>query len=129
VNTFLWYLELSALGNLDGLDGLVAGTLGHVLNLVDDLVALKDLAEDDVAAIEPAGDDGGNEELAPIGVLILTISSWVVVAWRIPYLSAVGHAEKTLAGVLQLEVLIWELCAVDGLAASTVTFGKITARG
>jgi hypothetical protein len=35
-------------------------------------------------------------------------------------LSRVGHAEETLAGVLELEVLIGELCAVDGLAAGTV---------
>jgi hypothetical protein len=66
VNTFLGYLELTALGNLDGLDGLVAAALGDVLNLVDNLVALKDLAEDDVAAIEPAGDDGSNEELGAV---------------------------------------------------------------
>jgi hypothetical protein len=63
VYTFLGHLELSALGNLDGLYGLVTRALGHVLNLVDDLVAFKNLAEDDVAAIEPAGDNGGNEEL------------------------------------------------------------------
>jgi hypothetical protein len=69
VNTFLGNLELSALGNLDGLDWLVAGALGHVLDLVYDLVALKDLAEDDVAAIEPAGDNGGDEELRTVCIL------------------------------------------------------------
>jgi hypothetical protein len=63
VNTFRWDLELSALGNLDCLDRLVAGTLGDVLDLVNDIIALKDLAEDNVAAVEPAGDDGGDEEL------------------------------------------------------------------
>lgn len=63
MNTFLWYLELSALGDLDSLDGLVAGSLGDVLDLLDDLVALEDLAENDVATIEPASDDGGDEEL------------------------------------------------------------------
>lgn len=63
VNTFRWDLELSALGNLDRLDRLVAGSLGDVLDLLDDIVALEDLAEDDVAAVEPAGDDGGDEEL------------------------------------------------------------------
>jgi hypothetical protein len=68
VYTFLGHLELSALGNLDRLDRLVASALGHVLNLVDNLVALKNLAKDDVAAIEPAGDDGGNEELGTVGV-------------------------------------------------------------
>ena len=63
VNTFRWDLELSALGNLDCLDGLIAGALGHVLNLLNDVIALEDFAKDDVAAVEPAGDDGGNEEL------------------------------------------------------------------
>ena len=69
VNTFRWNLELSALGNLDRLDGLVAGRLGRLLDLLNDLVALEDLAEDDVAAIEPAGDDSGDEELGAVGVL------------------------------------------------------------
>jgi hypothetical protein len=63
VNTFRWHLELSALGDLDRLDGLVARSLGHVLDLLDNVVSLEDLAEDNVAAVEPAGDDGGNEEL------------------------------------------------------------------
>ena len=34
--------------------------------------------------------------------------------------AGVGHGEKTRAGVLDLEVLIGELLAVDGLAASTL---------
>lgn len=63
VNTFRWDLELSALGNLDCLDRLVARALGDVLDLLDDVVALEDFTEDDVAAVEPAGDDGGDEEL------------------------------------------------------------------
>ena len=104
MNTFRWHLELSALGDLDSLGRLVARALGDVLDLRDDLVALEDLAEDDVAAIEPAGDGSGDEELGAVGVL-----------------AAVGHAHETLAGVLELEVLIGELGAVDGLAASTLS--------
>jgi hypothetical protein len=72
VNTFRWHLELSALGDLDRLDGLVARGLGHLLDLLDDIVAVEDLTEDDVAAVEPAGDDGGDEELGAVGVL----SAW-----------------------------------------------------
>lgn len=45
------------------LDGLVTASSGVRLNLLDDIHALKDLAENDVAAVEPRGDDGGNEEL------------------------------------------------------------------
>jgi hypothetical protein len=69
VNTFRWHLELAALGYLDRLDGLVACALGHVLNLVHDLVALEDLSENDMAAIEPAGDDGGDEKLGAVAMV------------------------------------------------------------
>jgi hypothetical protein len=111
VNTFRWHLELSALGDLDSLGRLIARSLGDVLDLGDNLVALEDLAEDDVAAIEPAGDGGGDEELGAVGVL-----------------AAVGHAHETLAGVLELEVLIRELGAVDRLAARTVALREIPVR-
>ncbi|KAI9158783.1 hypothetical protein HJFPF1_06781 [Paramyrothecium foliicola] len=55
VNTFRRDLELSALGNLDRLNGFVAGQGLGVLNLVNEFVALEDLAEDNVSAIEPPG--------------------------------------------------------------------------
>jgi hypothetical protein len=100
MNTFLGHLELSALGHLDRLNRFVAGALGHVLDLVDNLVSLENLAEDDVAAIEPASYDGGN--------------------------ARVGHAEETLAGVLELEVLIGEFGAIDGLSAGTVMSREVT---
>lgn len=61
--------KLSTVGDLDHLHGLVAGALGHVLDLVDDLVALEDFTEHNVAAIEPAGNDGGDKELGAVGVL------------------------------------------------------------
>jgi hypothetical protein len=37
----------------------------------------------------------------------------------------VGHAEKTLAGVLELEVLIRELLAIDRFTASAITFCEV----
>lgn len=52
MNTFRGDLQLSALGNLDRLDGLVRLGL-DLLDLLDDVEALEDLAEDDVTAIEP----------------------------------------------------------------------------
>jgi len=67
--TFFRHLELAALGDLDRLGRLVARALGHVLDLVDDLEALEDLAEDNVLAVEPGGDGGGDEELGAVGVL------------------------------------------------------------
>jgi hypothetical protein len=111
VNTFLWNLELSALGDLDRLDWLVARSLRDALNLVHDLIALEHFAKDHMAAIQPAGDNRSDEELTAVRVL-----------------ARVGHAEKTFASVLELEVFIGELCAVDGLAAGTVATGEITTR-
>jgi hypothetical protein len=66
VNTFLGDLQLSALGDLDGLHRLVARALGNGLDLVDHLVALENFAEDNVAAIEPAGDDSGDKKLGAV---------------------------------------------------------------
>ena len=53
VDTFRRHLKLAALGDLDRLGRLVARALLTVLDLLHDVVALQDLAEDDVAAVEP----------------------------------------------------------------------------
>lgn len=116
MDTFFGDLQLAGLGDLDRLLGLVTRLGLDVLDLLDDIVALEDLAEDDVAAIEPAAGDllakapfkvfsdrfnvrsnnSGDEELGAVGVL-----------------SGVGHGENALLGVLELEVLIGKLFAVD----------------
>lgn len=49
--------------------------------------------------MNPRSRDGRDEELRSVGVL-----------------AGVGHAEQTLAGVTDLEVLILELVTVDRLA-------------
>ncbi len=54
MNTFRGDLQLAALGDLDDLDGLVTRGGGVGLDLLHNFVALENLAEDDVAAIEPA---------------------------------------------------------------------------
>lgn len=54
MNTFFGHRQLSALGDLDRLLGLVTRVLLDVLDLLDNVVALEDLAEDDVLAIQPA---------------------------------------------------------------------------
>jgi len=48
----------------------LAGTAASGLESIDDIQRLlvSNLAEDDVLAIEPAGDDRGNEELGAVGV-------------------------------------------------------------
>lgn len=53
MDTFRGNLELAALGNLDGHGGSIARTGLGVLDRLDDIVALEDLAENDVLAIEP----------------------------------------------------------------------------
>jgi hypothetical protein len=52
MNTFRGHLQLSALGDLDGLDGSVGLGL-DLLDLLNDIKALEDFAEDDVTPIEP----------------------------------------------------------------------------
>lgn len=63
-----------------------------------------------MSVIEPAGNDSCDEELGSIGVL-----------------SGIGHGEESRLVVLELKVLIWKTLAIDGLAASAVTLGEITA--
>ena len=41
--------------------------------------------------------------------------------------SSNGHAQDSRSGVLQLEVLVFELVAVDGLASSSVVVGEVSA--
>lgn len=90
VATFLWFtfhLQFTTLDNLDLLSGSVIAALGNILNLLDDIVALKDFAKDNVHSIEPAektyvsarfrpklnveylrSGNSGNEELGSVGV-------------------------------------------------------------
>lgn len=42
-------------------------------------------------------------------------------------LARVGHGQQSLLGVLQLEVLVGELVAVNALSASTIALGEVTA--
>ena len=88
---------------------LTSGVGTLALDLLDEVLALNDLAEDDVLAVEPRGDDGGDEELGSVGVG-----------------SGVGHRQEEGLVVLELEVLVGELVAVDGLSTSAVVVGELT---
>jgi hypothetical protein len=83
----------------------LAGVAASGLNGLNNPHALfvSNLAEDDVLAIQPGSDNGCNEELGAVGV------------W-----AGVGHGEETWLGVLDLEVLVLELLAVDGLSTSAL---------
>ena len=74
MDTFFWYWEFSALCDLDGDSRAVAGLLGDVFDLFDDIVALEDFAEDDVLAIEMAVQELA---LVPYG-----IEGWLTLGWR-----------------------------------------------
>lgn len=54
------------------------------------------MAEEMPVIVDLRGNDGSDEELGAVGVG-----------------AGVGHGEKTLLGVLELEVLVLELVAVD----------------
>lgn len=57
-------LNLARLDNFDSLQRLISRTLCNVLNLIDDfIIALNYLPEDNMFAIEPGGNCGGDEEL------------------------------------------------------------------
>lgn len=74
MNTFRGNLQFTTLGDLDRLCRLVSRTLGDVLDSVDHLVTLKDLAKDNVAAIEPRGNNGGDEELGTVRVYVRLVT-------------------------------------------------------
>jgi hypothetical protein len=72
MDTFFCHWQLSALGNLDVLVGLVAGTLWHVLNLLNDFVALEYFPEDDMFTVKPSvscqNDDRSSKKRTTHGV-------------------------------------------------------------
>lgn len=119
-------------GLLAILDGTAGGT--GSLDGLDDLEGLivGNLAENDVAAVQPRGHDGGDEELGAVAVsrLLARIQheAQLGATWEddIRVGAGVGHGQQTRAGVLDLEVLIGELLAVDGLATSAVATGEVT---
>merc|ERR1740117_54056 len=90
-------LRLSA-GGADGFD------------CCHDIHALNNLSEHNVAAVEPRGLHSGEEELGAIGVR-----------------ASVRHAKDTSASVLEFEILVSELRAVNALTASAVAAGEVTA--
>jgi len=100
---------LSAVGDGDWF-GSLAGLTAERLNLLDDVHALDDGAEHDVLVVQPARLDRADEELRAVGVG-----------------SGVGHGQSTWSLMLEGEVLILELLAVNRLAASAVVVGEVAA--
>mmetsp|Transcript_68676 Transcript_68676/g.204355 ORF Transcript_68676/g.204355 Transcript_68676/m.204355 type:complete len:200 (+) Transcript_68676:146-745(+) len=78
------------------------------LNLLHNVHAIRDRPEDNMFAIQPARLHGAEEELGAVGVG-----------------PRVRHGEDAWARVLEGEVLIRKLVAVDGLAARAVATRKV----
>jgi hypothetical protein len=62
-------LQLTAVGNGNLLLGST-GRAAQLFNRLDKVHALLDLTEDDVSAVKPVGNDGGDEELGAVAVVL-----------------------------------------------------------
>lgn len=80
-------------------------------------------------AIQPAGHDGGDEELRAVAVggdglaIVMASGKMLCRGWSVACLrvwAGVGHGQKSGLGVLSDEVLVGELLAVDGLATGAL---------
>lgn len=100
--------ELTTVHNSHILGGLVVRCL-HAFDLADNALAVNDLSENNVLAIEVGCGDGGDEELAAVGAG-----------------AGVGHGEQEGTVMLEVEVLVGEFFAVDGLTTGTVERSEVT---
>ena len=78
--------------------------------MINNGLTFDNISENYVLAVEPVSHSGSDEELRAIGV------------W-----SRVSHGELVFLGVLEDEVLVLELVAVDALASSAVVVGEVPA--
>jgi carbonic anhydrase/acetyltransferase-like protein (isoleucine patch superfamily) len=88
---------------------LVAFADGSVLNLANDIHSFHNVAEDDVLIIQVGCSFAGDEKLTSVGIR-----------------AGVGHAQLTSGCVLDDEVFVGKLFAVNRAASSTVSVGKVT---
>jgi hypothetical protein len=114
------------------------------LDLHDDIHAVHHLAEDSVLAVKPVACDGGDEELRAVGVgpgvglcmcacaCVCYVCACVCVCACICARTCVHvcvypyHAQLPSLGVLEGEVLVPELLAVDGLTTGAVVASEVT---
>lgn len=87
----------------DNLCRSLSGLRSISLNLLDNVKALDNRSKHNVLAIQPFGRSRAQEELGSVG-------SW----------SGVGHGQDSWSSVLQGEVLIGKLLAIDTLSSGSV---------
>ena len=80
----------------------------QILQRLQNVHSLLHLSEDDVVSVEPGARNRRDEELRTVRIG-----------------SAVGHRQQTGAVMLQVEVLVGETLAVDGLASHSVSHREI----
>ena len=100
-------LDLAALRDRDL---LLRGCAVECFDRLDHVKPLEDRSKNDVLAVEPRSRNGANEELRSVGAR-----------------TGVCHRERARTGVLELEVLVFELGAVDRLTAGAVALGEVAA--
>ena len=79
------------------------------INLLHNVQALYDLTENDVLIVQPGSLDSANEELRSVGVG-----------------SGIGRGQNARTGMLQGEVLVGKIVAIDRLAASAIVICEVT---
>ena len=77
--------------------------------LLDNIHAFDNLSENNMFAIKPWGLGRANEKLGTVSVG-----------------SGIGHGQNSRSGVLQLEVFVLELVAVNGFSTSSIVVGEIS---
>lgn len=125
MDTFFRHFDLAAFGNDNVHRRLVSCALGHFLNDLDNIVSLENFAKDNVTAVKPPA---SSQNMSPTDFAVYSRcnSSSDEELRAIGILACIGHAEETLLGVLQFEVLVSEFFAVDGLATSAIATSEIT---
>jgi len=102
-------LELARLVDHNLFGGLTALRAVR-LDLLDDIHTLDHCPEDHVLAVKPRSLNCGQEELGTVRVG-----------------TRVGHRQNAGTGVLESEVFIGKLSAIDGLSAGAVMVGEVAA--
>lgn len=102
-------LKLATVADGDVLRGL-AGLASVRFNLLHNVHAFNDSAENNMTVVQPRCLHSCDEELRSVGVG-----------------TSVGHRHDAGSGVLQGEVFILEFVAVDGLSTGAVVVGEVSA--